>query len=219
MLWGLLLNLDQSLMMSTSFRRVSGIVIATFFVEQDRMDITLLGIEYLSISHIRRYPGDIRSMIMSALSCKTRVKIEALKSMRYTNPPVNLSSEELSALENNLRFEFGPSVITSERAKELRTMLTLVDKDIEGLSPELTLLETQTAKLVLLLSPMRKLPNETLLHILQDVCDENLLQCYPWRMNENPPTMTSPIITYLPTTVISSFVDKSRSEDLHYVLS
>ncbi|KAF9060535.1 hypothetical protein BDP27DRAFT_1370451 [Rhodocollybia butyracea] len=148
---------------------------------------------------------------------------------------VNLSSEELSALENNLRFESGPSVVTPERTKELKAMLDLVDKDIEGLSSQLTHLETQRAKLLSLLSPMRKLPNETLLHIFQDVCEGNLLQCYPWRIEKGdeddededegildaelqPSTkITSPVITYLPTMAISSFMDKSKSGDAHYI--
>ncbi|KAF9060537.1 hypothetical protein BDP27DRAFT_1370452 [Rhodocollybia butyracea] len=123
--------------------------------------------------------------------------------------PANLNSEELFAWENNLRFGFGPSVVTPERAKELKAMLALVNKEIE----------TQRTKLLSLLSPMRKLPIETLLHIFHHVCEQNLLQCYPWEEEKNPPTnITSPVITYLPTMAISSFVGKPSSGDAHYVL-
>ncbi|KAF9061633.1 hypothetical protein BDP27DRAFT_1485852 [Rhodocollybia butyracea] len=165
--------------------------------------------------------------VIRAPTCPTQLDMTNL------SVSISPSSEELSALENNLRFEFGPSVVTPEQAKELMAMLALVDKDIEHHNAELTHLETQRTKLLSLLSPMRKLPNETLLHIFQDVCQKNLLQCYPWTMEEEeeeeeeenltsdlePPTkMKSPILTYLPSMAISSFVDKSSSRDAHNLI-
>ncbi|KAF9064907.1 hypothetical protein BDP27DRAFT_1182882, partial [Rhodocollybia butyracea] len=84
-----------------------------------------------------------------------------------------------------------------EQAKELRTMLG-------GLDSEIAHLEMERTKLLSLLSPMRQLPSKTLLHIFKDACDENLLQCYLWRLNKDPFTLTSPAITYLPTMAISS---------------
>ncbi|KAF9065656.1 hypothetical protein BDP27DRAFT_1331749, partial [Rhodocollybia butyracea] len=91
-------------------------------------------------------------------------------------------------------------------------MLALVDRGIEGHKSETVRLEVQKATLLSLLSPMRKLPAETLLYIFQDVCEENILQCYPWCLeDESPPTgMTSPVITYLPTMAISSVCSRWR---------
>ncbi|KAF9060544.1 hypothetical protein BDP27DRAFT_1370458 [Rhodocollybia butyracea] len=118
---------------------------------------------------------------------------------------VNLSSGQLSALANDLRFEFGPFVVTPQRAQEFRTILALGEKDIKDHVSELARLERQRDILSSFLSPIRKLPNETLFRIFQYVCEENLLQCYPWPPGRRPPTkMKSPVITYLPSTVISS---------------
>ncbi|KAF9060531.1 hypothetical protein BDP27DRAFT_1429964 [Rhodocollybia butyracea] len=113
----------------------------------------------------------------------------------YANPsgaPVNLSSEELSALENNLCFEFGPTVVTTERAKELRMMF--VDKNIEGHKAEV-------------------LPNEILLHIFWLVCAENLLRCHPWLLEDKSATtkITGPVIASLPTMAISSVCSRWRA--------
>ncbi|KAF9060844.1 hypothetical protein BDP27DRAFT_1429607 [Rhodocollybia butyracea] len=136
---------------------------------------------------------------------------------------IDLSSKKLSSLDNELRFEFGPFVITPEQAKEVRTMLALADKDIEDhafclhketmvVQAEMKRLETQRAKLCALLSPTRKLPNETLLRIFEHVCDENLLQCYPWLWHKPPFTkITSPVIDYLPTMAISSVCSRWRT--------
>ncbi|KAF9064621.1 hypothetical protein BDP27DRAFT_1333187 [Rhodocollybia butyracea] len=56
-----------------------------------------------------------------------------------------------------------------------------------------------------MLSAVRMLPNEILLHIFQYVCEENLIQNYPWLLDDSAPTkFTSPAITYLPAMVISS---------------
>ncbi|KAF9060534.1 hypothetical protein BDP27DRAFT_1407072 [Rhodocollybia butyracea] len=131
----------------------------------------------------------------------------------YANPsgvPISLSSEDLSALENNLCFEFGPSVVTPERGTELRMMLDLVDNNLES---EISRLEVQRAKILLLLSPMRKLPNEILLHIFQLVCAENILQCHPWLLQENSTTakITAPVIASLPAMAISSVCSRWRA--------
>ncbi|KAF9060528.1 hypothetical protein BDP27DRAFT_1407069 [Rhodocollybia butyracea] len=124
---------------------------------------------------------------------------------------VNLSSEELSALDHDLRFEFGPSAVTPERAEEVRNLLALADKDFEDHVSEMARLEKQRAKLLSLISPMRKLPNEVLLCLFQHVCEENLLQCYPWPFRQKPPTeITSPVITYLPSMAISSVCSRWR---------
>ncbi|KAF9059858.1 hypothetical protein BDP27DRAFT_443246 [Rhodocollybia butyracea] len=139
---------------------------------------------------------------------------------------VNLGSTELSELERELRSEFGPSVVSSERAEELKEILALANKDIEDHDSELARLhgeikmveaekqrlESQRAKLHSLLSPMRKLPNETLLRILQCVCENNLIQAYPWDSDRAPPTkFTSPVITSLPTMTISSVCSRWRA--------
>ncbi|KAF9060843.1 hypothetical protein BDP27DRAFT_1429606 [Rhodocollybia butyracea] len=140
---------------------------------------------------------------------------------------VNLSSEELSSLYNDLRFEFGPYVVTPERASGLRPILALADKDIKEhelevaritkhlriIQKETKRLKTQRAALLSLLSPMRRLPNETLLRIFEHACDINLLQCYPWMSSDNrPPTdLTSPAITYLPAMAISSVCNRWRT--------
>ncbi|KAF9066391.1 hypothetical protein BDP27DRAFT_1423912 [Rhodocollybia butyracea] len=134
----------------------------------------------------------------------------------YASPsggvPINLSSEELSALENNLRFEFGPSVVTPQQGKELRMMLDLADKDIEGYMSEVARLEVRRAKILALLSPMRKLPNETLLHIFELVCAKNLLRCHPWLPDEKTtPTKVTAVITFLPTMAISSVCSRWRA--------
>ncbi|KAF9061200.1 hypothetical protein BDP27DRAFT_1338516 [Rhodocollybia butyracea] len=66
-------------------------------------------------------------------------------------------------------------------------------------------LETQHARIRSFLSPMRRLSNEILLDIFEYVCEENLLQSYPWFSNKRPLIeLTSPVITYLPTMAISS---------------
>ena len=44
---------------------------------------------------------------------------------------VNLSTEELSGLENDLRSKFGPSAVTLKQEKELMAILALADEDIE----------------------------------------------------------------------------------------
>ncbi|KAF9028311.1 hypothetical protein BDP27DRAFT_1350130, partial [Rhodocollybia butyracea] len=126
---------------------------------------------------------------------------------------VNLTSEQLSALANDLRFEFGPFVVTPERAQELRTILAMGEKDIEDHVSEITRLERQRVVLSSFLSPMRKLPNETLLRIFLYVCEENLLQCYPWppHLGHLPIKMTSPVITYLPSMAISSVCCRWRA--------
>ncbi|KAF9060529.1 hypothetical protein BDP27DRAFT_1272992, partial [Rhodocollybia butyracea] len=111
----------------------------------------------------------------------------------------------------NLRFEFGPSVVTAERAHELRTILALAEKDIEDHASEMARLERQRDMLSSLLSPMRKLPNETLSHIFQYVCEENLIQCYPWPGSRPPTEMTSPVITYLPSMAIGSVCSRWRA--------
>ncbi|KAF9066392.1 hypothetical protein BDP27DRAFT_1330676 [Rhodocollybia butyracea] len=105
-------------------------------------------------------------------------------------------------------------------------MLAMSNKDVEEhelevarlteqlrvVQAETEWLKTQRATLLSSLSPMRKLPNEILLRIFQQVCDENLLQCYPWLVEEDPPTsITSPVITYLPTMAISSVCSRWRA--------
>ncbi|KAF9061618.1 hypothetical protein BDP27DRAFT_325649 [Rhodocollybia butyracea] len=119
---------------------------------------------------------------------------------------IKLSSDELSAFTNDLRFEFGPSVVTIEKAQELRTMLAWAKKDIEDL-------ERQRDILASLLSPIRKLPNETLFRIFQYTCEENLLQSYPWLGSrwQSPTKLTSPVITYLPSMAISSVCSRWRA--------
>ncbi|KAF9063253.1 hypothetical protein BDP27DRAFT_1271092, partial [Rhodocollybia butyracea] len=91
----------------------------------------------------------------------------------------------------------------SRRADELKKALALADKDIEDHDSEVDRLqtqivfvqgekkrlETQRAKLRSLLSPVRKLPNETLLHILQYVCRENVLQSSTLGLWTYPPAM------------------------------
>ncbi|KAF9056909.1 hypothetical protein BDP27DRAFT_627295 [Rhodocollybia butyracea] len=140
---------------------------------------------------------------------------------------VNLSAEELSALDNDLRFESGQFVVTPERAEKVRTIVDLVDKDLEDYDSELARLrehimavqaekrrlEIHRAKLCALSSPMRKLPNETLLRIFQHACKENILQRYPWRWIELPPTYIkkSRAITYLSSMVISSVCFRWRA--------
>ncbi|KAF9061637.1 hypothetical protein BDP27DRAFT_1452156 [Rhodocollybia butyracea] len=91
-------------------------------------------------------------------------------------------------------------------------MLALVDRDIEGHNSEVAFPETQRTTLLSLLSPIRNLPNETLLHIFQDVCENNVLQCYPWQLEDDePPTdLRFPVITYLPTMAISSVCSRWR---------
>ncbi|KAF9058750.1 hypothetical protein BDP27DRAFT_1432348 [Rhodocollybia butyracea] len=138
---------------------------------------------------------------------------------KSSNIRINLSAAELAQLENQLRSEFGPFVVSPERAEELKEILALADKDIDMYDSEIAHhqeqimiaqakkqpLITQHAKLRSLLSPMRRLSNEVLLHIFEYVCEENLLQSYPWFSNQPPLTeLTSPAITYLPTMAISS---------------
>ncbi|KAF9075312.1 hypothetical protein BDP27DRAFT_1315869 [Rhodocollybia butyracea] len=105
---------------------------------------------------------------------------------------VNLSFEEISRIEHDLRSEFGPFVIRPERAEEVKQMLALADKDIEDHDSEIARLhgqiliieegkrklEAQRARLRALLSPVRKLPNEILSRIFQHVCENNSLRGY-----------------------------------------
>jgi uncharacterized protein involved in exopolysaccharide biosynthesis len=84
-------------------------------------------------------------------------------------------------LDNELRSEFGPFVVSPERSEELKEILDLADKDIEKYDSEVARLqaqiltvqvekqrlEAQRAKLRSLLSPMRRLSNELLLYIFQ----------------------------------------------------
>ncbi|KAF9061194.1 hypothetical protein BDP27DRAFT_1429233 [Rhodocollybia butyracea] len=55
--------------------------------------------------------------------------------MASLDPPCSkfLSPAELAHLENQLRLEFGPSVVSPERAAELKEILALADQDIERL--------------------------------------------------------------------------------------
>ncbi|KAF9060845.1 hypothetical protein BDP27DRAFT_1191325, partial [Rhodocollybia butyracea] len=64
-----------------------------------------------------------------------------------------------------------------------------------------------------LLSPMRKLPNETLLRIFQYVCEQNSVQYYyPCLLRRVSHTeMTPSIITDLPTMAISSVCYRWRA--------
>ncbi|KAF9060539.1 hypothetical protein BDP27DRAFT_1370454 [Rhodocollybia butyracea] len=149
-----------------------------------RFRIPYIGIEYISrlevISPMLRgyanIPGTLRSVV----------------------DDIGYSPEELHALDKELRYEFGPFVITLERVKEVRTMLALADIEARSTS-EVELVKTQRVKLLSLLSPMRKLPNETLLHIFQ----------HPGHL---PPTqMRYPVITYLPSMAISSICYRWRA--------
>ncbi|KAF9064914.1 hypothetical protein BDP27DRAFT_1425311 [Rhodocollybia butyracea] len=86
---------------------------------------------------------------------------------------------EQANIINELCLEFGPFVVSRERAEELKRMLALADKDIEDHDSEVACLqkqlmlvqakkqrlESQRDQLRSLLSPMRKLSNELLLHI------------------------------------------------------
>lgn len=110
-------------------------------------------------------------------------------------------------------------MISSERAEGLKEILTKADKDIEDHDSEVARLydkiriteeqklqmETQRAKLRSLLSPVRKLPNETLFHILQYVCEENIFQTYSHKSNQHPSTITD-----LPTMEISPVCSRWR---------
>ncbi|KAF9072207.1 hypothetical protein BDP27DRAFT_1418359 [Rhodocollybia butyracea] len=100
---------------------------------------------------------------------------------KFTNIHINLSPAELAHLDNKLWSEYGPFVVSPERAEELKEILALADNDIEMYASEVARiqeqlmvvqtkkerLETQRAKLRSLLSPMRKLSNEILLHIFK----------------------------------------------------
>ncbi|KAF9064644.1 hypothetical protein BDP27DRAFT_1333240 [Rhodocollybia butyracea] len=138
------------------------------------------------------------------------------------NIRINLNTAELAHLEDKLRSEYGPFVVSPERAEELKEILALADKDIEDHDSEVARLqaiqanrqrlEIQRAKLRSLLSPMRKLSNEILLHIFQYACKENILQSYPWLSEQQPWTkLRSPVITYLPTMAISSVCSRWRT--------
>ncbi|KAF9075891.1 hypothetical protein BDP27DRAFT_1314675 [Rhodocollybia butyracea] len=133
-------------------------------------------------------------------------------------PRVDLSSSELAELERRLRSDFGPSVVNPERAAELGAILALVDRDIGAHESEMARLqaqvillqaqkqrlEQQRTKLRSLLSPMRKLPTEVLLHIFEYVCENNLFKCYSRTSSVSPTRLISPIIAYPPTMAISS---------------
>ncbi|KAF9075311.1 hypothetical protein BDP27DRAFT_1315865 [Rhodocollybia butyracea] len=125
---------------------------------------------------------------------------------------VNLSSAEISKIENDLRSEF-------ERAEEVKQMLALADKDIEDHDSEIARLhgqiliikekkrqlEAQRARLRALFSPIRKLPNEILLRILQHVCERNRLCDYDVEGSSYIPS-----ISYFPAMVISSVCSRWR---------
>ncbi|KIK54723.1 hypothetical protein GYMLUDRAFT_48435 [Collybiopsis luxurians FD-317 M1] len=110
-------------------------------------------------------------------------------------------------------------------------MITSADKDIADYQAEVIrlraqityievqqeLLEEHKMKLQSLLSPVRKIPNETLSRIFEYVCKENLFQDHPWPEDSDnkgkisPPTeLSGPAITYLPTMAISSVCARWR---------
>jgi hypothetical protein len=138
---------------------------------------------------------------------------------------VNLSSAELTKIDNDLRSEFGPFVIPPERAEEVKEILALVDEDIEDHDSEIVRLrdrimiieaqkqqlEVQRTKLRALLSSMRKLPNEILFRILQQVCEGNVIHhCLYQRWDGEDNALTSSAATSLPAMAISSVCSRWR---------
>ncbi|KIK54721.1 hypothetical protein GYMLUDRAFT_206192, partial [Collybiopsis luxurians FD-317 M1] len=108
---------------------------------------------------------------------------------RSVKPRVDFGST--AELHQNLRSGYGPSFVSTQ---EVRGMINLVDRDIEDCQAEVIrlraqityfevqqeLLKVHKMKLRSLLSPVRKIPNETLSRIVEYVCEENLFQDYPW---------------------------------------
>ncbi|KAF9073306.1 hypothetical protein BDP27DRAFT_1319196 [Rhodocollybia butyracea] len=121
-------------------------------------------------------------------------------------PCVNLRSPELDEIKRKLRSEFGPFVLAHEGAEreDLGKVLLLANRDLEEHEAQYQRLDLQRATLQSLLSPMRRLPNETLLHIFEYVCDENLLQNYPYHSDSKSPAKSTLPIICLPTMTISS---------------
>ncbi|KAF9073296.1 hypothetical protein BDP27DRAFT_1417424 [Rhodocollybia butyracea] len=93
---------------------------------------------------------------------------------------VNLTSKELDELKTKLRTEHGPAVVDQDprRSSKLKEMLALAEKDIEDRNSEIARLHDQPS----LLSPIRRLLNETLLSIFEYLRDENLIKSNPFRI-------------------------------------
>ncbi|KIK52714.1 hypothetical protein GYMLUDRAFT_207835, partial [Collybiopsis luxurians FD-317 M1] len=110
-------------------------------------------------------------------------------------PRCNVNTAELLS---KLRSDFGP---TSSPRAEIEETLLLLDKDMADYESEIVHLQSQIlyveaqmkrlfkykAKYQLLLSPIRRLPNETLERIFLFACDMNLLQEHPWTDADHPP--------------------------------
>ncbi|KAF9069396.1 hypothetical protein BDP27DRAFT_1421034 [Rhodocollybia butyracea] len=138
-----------------------------------------------------------------------------------TTPRTNIDTAGLS---QRFRLECGPGAVDTSQVTE---MLKDVDKDLEDYESEILLLqsrilyiETQQTRLKkhavdlrFLNSPMRKVPNETLLRIFDYACDMNFLQEYPWSKDFKflPVIQIVEPFRHLPAMSISSVCTRWRS--------
>ncbi|KAF9073305.1 hypothetical protein BDP27DRAFT_1289483 [Rhodocollybia butyracea] len=128
-----------------------------------------------------------------------------IRGKEVIKPLAKFGSRELAELRTELRSEYGPFVVNPARAQALKEILAFADKESEEACLHDRLrLEKRVEILRSILSPMRRLPNESLLRIFEYVCDENFLQSYPWNDFAPPTKLTFPVIVYLPTMAISS---------------
>ncbi|KIK53321.1 hypothetical protein GYMLUDRAFT_49340 [Collybiopsis luxurians FD-317 M1] len=138
-------------------------------------------------------------------------------------PParVNINASEL---HTKLRSQYGPSMLTAQEVDEI---VKSCERDLEDYETEVVQLQSQILLLQQkrqhiktymtnarsLLSPVRRVPNEILGVIFEYACNQNLIQEFPWSLDDNPPPteLTSPAISFLPALSISSTCSRWHS--------
>ncbi|KAE9408336.1 hypothetical protein BT96DRAFT_849478 [Gymnopus androsaceus JB14] len=139
-------------------------------------------------------------------------------------PRVDLSSAELMNATSSPKFEpFIQEVeamlfLAYQDGKDYEAELIRLRSHITHIETQQVRLENHRRQLQSLISPLRKLPNETLAHIFEYTCEKNLLQDFPWHDDGSPPPtkLSSLVITYLPAMAISAVCSRWRQLALSY---
>ncbi|KAE9408340.1 hypothetical protein BT96DRAFT_970682 [Gymnopus androsaceus JB14] len=137
-------------------------------------------------------------------------------------PRIDLSSAEqidAARLEPSVKEVEALLSLAEQDSKDYKAELVRLRSQITHIEAQQVRLENYRRQLQFLISALRRLPNETLAHIFDYACKENLLQEFPWHDDDesSPPTrLTSPVITYLPTIAISSVCSRWRGLALSY---
>ncbi|KIK53322.1 hypothetical protein GYMLUDRAFT_88395 [Collybiopsis luxurians FD-317 M1] len=134
---------------------------------------------------------------------------------------VNMNSSELFT---RFRSEYGTHASSAQQVDEV---VDLCNKDLEDYEAEIARLQGRILLLQkkqkhlriyrtnvrFLSSPVRRLPDEVLSIIFEFACDRNLIQEYPWSLDQNPPptNLKSPAMAYIPVLSISSTCSRWRS--------